>query len=275
MPELPEVTTVGRILNKQVKGKVIEEFNIFYTKLLKTPSIEEMKNLVKGQKIVEVTNVAKYLLIKLEDYVMISHLRMEGKWMIEKPDLYSYPEKHLEAQFKLDDGMMMRYYDTRKFGTLEMYKKEDYITNSSLAKLGPIPMNNQVSGEYLHSKTIRSRKAIKTLLLDQNIIAGLGNIYVNEVLFDAKIHPETVSNELSLEQCTNLIESSDRILTLATEKGGTSIHSFESQAGVRGSFQDYLKVHTKVGQPCPNCNTTIEKIFVNGRGTYYCPNCQK
>lgn len=194
--------------------------------------------------------------------------------MIEEPELYSYDQKHLEAQLVLSNGKFARYYDTRKFGTLELYTSETYQNSPSLAKLGPIPGEIRATAEYLYGKTQRSRKAIKTVLLDQTVIAGLGNIYVNEVLFATKIHPEQPANTMTLQDCENLMQASTKILTKAIELGGTTIHTFKSSVEVEGNYQEHLKVHLRAGQECVNCGFKIAKNFVNGRGTYYCPNCQ-
>ncbi|AUF83371.1 DNA-formamidopyrimidine glycosylase [Mesoplasma syrphidae] len=274
MPELPEVTTVAKILNREIKNLTITDSMIFYTKLLKNVDITTFKAAVKNQKIVEVTNYAKYIAIKLEDWVLISHLRMEGKWMIEEANSYSYDQKHLEAQLALSNGKFARYYDTRKFGTLELYSVDTYKNSPSLVKLGPIPGQLGATSEYLYSKTKRSRKAIKTLLLDQTVVAGLGNIYVNEVLFATKMSPEEPANNLTLQDCKNLMKASKEILSKAIELGGTTIHTFKSSVEVEGNYQEHLKVHLRAGHPCFNCGFKIAKNFVNGRGTYYCPKCQ-
>ncbi|WP_031542103.1 DNA-formamidopyrimidine glycosylase [Mesoplasma photuris] len=276
MPELPEVTTVAKILNKKIQNTKILDSKIFYTKLLKTPSIEEFKSIIKGQTIQRVTNIAKYLLIELDTHVMVSHLRMEGKWSVEEIDELQFKESWLEAQIHLDNNQVLRYYDSRKFGTLELYSKEDYIAKSSIHKLGPTPMQTDLATpEYLYKITKKSKKAIKTLLLDQEKLAGLGNIYVNEVLFKSKVNPERSADSLNLEEVKAILQNSKEILLAAIEMGGTTFHSFKSSATETGHYQDKLMVHSRRKQACLVCGETILFTKVNGRGTEYCPKCQK
>lgn len=275
MPELPEVYTVCKILNEQVKGKTIESFQIFYGKLLKRPSIEEFKMSVKNQKIKQVFNIAKYIIIELETDVIISHLRMEGRWLVEDPDTFTWTERHLEAQFLLDNGKMMRYYDTRKFGTLELLPIDQYYLIPPISNLGLDPTKDEINITDLYTKIHKLRSPIKTVLLAQNILSGIGNIYANEILFAAKISPFKIANELTRKKIETILSASQEILTQAKKSGGTTIHSFEATKGVKGNYQDFLKVHGKVGKQCVNCNQEIKKYFIGGRGTYFCLNCQK
>ncbi|ATZ18579.1 formamidopyrimidine-DNA glycosylase [Williamsoniiplasma somnilux] len=275
MPELPEVVTVCKMLKPEIVNKTIIDFQIFYGKLLQRPSISEFKKKVINQKILNISNFAKYIVIELANDVLISHLRMEGKWIVEDLESFAYPERHLEAQFILNNNKALRYYDTRKFGTLELLSKNEYKNIPPLSKLGPDPTKVNVNAVNFHKIVTKSKRPIKTVLLDQSVLSGLGNIYVNEVLFEAKINPNTPANEISLENCGNILKESSRILKKSIEQGGTSIHSFESAAGVTGNYQNYLKVHGKSGNNCVYCGSKIQKEFVGGRGTYFCPKCQK
>lgn len=275
MPELPEVSTVVKVIRPKIINKIIKNSEIFSDKIIKTESVNNFKNLVKDQKINNVFNKAKYIVIELDDYVIISHLRMTGKWVVEQPNNYSYKQSWLRAEILLDDNMMFRFYDARGFGTLDIYNKNNYLVESKLNKLGPIPMNGQTTVDYLYSKTKNSNKAIKTLLLDQNIIAGLGNIYVNEVLFLSKILPDKASKLLSKEQIKDIIHNADQVLKKAIQMNGTTINDFESLPGVKGQYQIELKVHLQNNKNCQVCGSKILKIQVNQRGTYYCSKCQK
>ncbi|EOA07052.1 Formamidopyrimidine-DNA glycosylase [Mycoplasma yeatsii 13926] len=275
MPELPEVSTVVKVIKPKITNKIIKDANIFSEKIIKTKSAFDFKNLVKNQKINEVFNKAKYIVIKLDDYVIISHLRMTGKWVVEQQNNYSYKQSWLRAEILLDDDMVFRFYDARGFGTLDIYNKNNYLVESKLNKLGPVPLNGQTTVDYLYSKTKNSNKAIKTLLLDQNIIAGLGNIYVNEVLFLSKILPNKASKLLSKEQIKDIIYNAEQVLQKAIEMNGTTINDFESLPGVKGEYQNELKVHLQNNKNCKVCGSKILKIQVNQRGTYYCNNCQK
>ena len=197
---------------------------------------------------------------------------MEGKYYV-KPTNEEY-EKHEHIIFNLDNNYDLRYKDVRKFGVMKLVKTKDIYNTEEIRKLGIEPDSKELTKEYIYS-LIKFNKPIKELLLDQSIINGLGNIYVDEVLFSSKIHPERKGNSISLEECDKIRNSCYEIITKATKYKGTTIRSYTSSLGVEGEYQKYLKVHTRVNKPCLECNTKIEKIRVGGRGTYYCPNCQK
>ena len=196
---------------------------------------------------------------------------MEGKYFIKEP---SEPlNKHDHVVFTLNDKEELRYNDTRKFGKMHLVKKEE-LNNSLLSKLGKEPWDKTLTKEYLKEK-INNKKAIKTLLLDQSIIVGIGNIYADEILFLSKINPETIGSNLNDKNLLDIIENTKKVLEKAIEAGGTTIHTYTSVDGITGRFQQELLVHNRKGNPCPECKTEIVKIVVNGRGTYYCPKCQK
>jgi len=284
MPELPEVHVVADFLEHHVQGKTIDQFQLFYTPLFvnlkdqadKQAIVDTWKQNLHDQTIQQVFNYGKYLIFKLDDYDMISHLRMEGKWILEPPTDYAYDSELVEAQFSFtNDKQVLRYYDLRRFGTLQLVPGNTWKELPAIAKLGYQPDDVRATPEWLYAKLQHSRKAIKTVLLDQTIILGLGNIYANEVLFAAKINPLRPANEVSLEDCKHILDASKRILADSIVHGGTTIHSFAAANGVFGHYQQFLKVHGRAGQKCEVCGHTIEKIMVNGRGTYFCPYCQK
>jgi len=283
MPELPEVRMVVKFLKENLTGKTIDQFSLYYNPLLvnlKTISnvsleIEQWKKNLHQQEITDVFAHGKYIIFQLTNFEMISHLRMEGKWVIENPQSYAYSEKLVEAQFSFTNQQeVLRYYDSRRFGTLELLKKDQWSKIPAIAKLGYEPFNKLATTEWLFAKLQRSKKAIKTVLLDQTIILGLGNIYANEVLFSAKIHPERSANEVNLEESEQILKASKKILNDSIAVGGTTIHSFSTGNKVSGKYQDYLKVHGRAEQNCYVCGTKILKIVVGGRGTYYCSFCQ-
>jgi len=283
MPELPEVRMVVKFLKENLTGKTINEFSLYYNPLLvnlKTTNnvsleIEQWKKNLHQEKITDVFAHGKYIIFQLTNFEMISHLRMEGKWVIEKPEIYAYSENLVEAQFSFaSQPEVLRYYDSRRFGTLELLNKDQWDKTPAIAKLGYEPFNKLATAQWLFSKLQRSRKAIKTVLLDQTIILGLGNIYVNEVLFSAKIHPERSANEVSLEEADQILQASKKILNDSIAVGGTTIHSFSTGNKVSGRYQDYLQVHGRAQQNCYACGSKILKIVVGGRGTYFCLSCQ-
>ncbi len=203
---------------------------------------------------------------------------MEGKYFIKK---HNEPiDKHEHVIFQLDDGYDLRYADVRKFGRMNLVKKELLDTVEGVTKQGREPIDNELekdklTKEYLYEKVHSKKLPLKELLLDQTIISGLGNIYADEVAFASKLNPLKEGTKLTKNDCQNIIDSSKKIITKAIEEGGTTIRSYTSSLGVTGHYQDYLMVHKKEGEPCPICGTTIKRIKVGGRSTYYCPKCQK
>ncbi len=269
MPELPEVETVRRILEKQVVGKVIHHVDVFYEPMIKT-DLQTFKLAVQGQEIVRLERYGKYLVFVLKDVVFIVHLRMEGKFFIKQ---YEQRDKHEHIIFTFEDGATLRYHDVRKFGTVDVKTHENYLTTHPISSLGPEPKDADPKTVYqtLHHKKV----AVKTALLDQHIISGLGNIYVDETLFLSRIKPTRRTDRLTKKEVKTLIESARIVLAKAVKLGGTTIRSYTASLGVTGRFQHELNVHTKVGEPCNVCGTIIIKTKVGGRGTYACPTCQK
>ena len=269
MPELPEVETVKETLKQLVLNSTIESVDFFYPNIIKKPSYDRFQELIKGQTINDITRRGKYLVFHLDDYYLISHLRMEGKYFIKKDEEI---EKHEHIVFNLTDGRTMRYHDVRKFGTLDLISKEIAI-DEYLSHIGPEPFSDEFNAQYLLSKA--KKKNIKGFLLDQSIVAGIGNIYVNEICFITRINPERIVNTLTLEDFERIINATRNVLNKAISLGGTTIRSYTSSLGVTGRFQNELLVHGKAGENCPECGEPISKIKVGGRGTYYCDNCQK
>ncbi|WP_338983182.1 DNA-formamidopyrimidine glycosylase [Spiroplasma endosymbiont of Othius punctulatus] len=274
MPELPEVETVVRVLNKQIKNKTIKKLNIIYKKILQNTTEDIICKTLEGNKILNISRKSKFIVFEFEENVMISHLRMEGKWYYY-PNLETIPSKHTEVNIIFDDETQLMYFDTRKFGTIHLFKKDEYEKVNPIAKLGPEPFSSDMTPEVLYKKLQKRKTPIKSVLLDQSVIAGLGNIYVNEVLFECQIHPNKPSNEITLLQCQSIIEKSIFILKKAIEYGGTTIKSFQSSAENKGGYQQFLKVHFNENKPCKNCGNSVVKTFINGRGTYICVVCQK
>lgn len=263
MPELPEVETVKETLKKLLIGKTIKDVLVFYKNIIGEISQEEFINEVKGQTINDIKRKGKFLIFCLDDKYLLSHLRMEGKYFIKPVD--EEINKHEHIVFLFDD-FSLRYHDTRKFGVMLIRKDLD---TPPLSNLGFEPWDLTI--DYLKPKM--NNKPIKELLLDQSIISGLGNIYADEVCAYAHIHPKTPANSLNDEELNKIIEGSKVILEKAILAGGTTIRSYLSSLNVSGRFQQELIVHTK--DKCGFCQGRIVKIRVGGRGTYYCPYCQK
>lgn len=272
MPELAEVRTVKKALKNKLIGRKITDIIYRYDGIIKSDK-EEFKNILIGRKITDIDNYGKWLYIKLGSYTILSHLRMEGKYYI-KPSEEEY-EKHEHIIFKLDNDMDLRYKDTRKFGIMILVKTKDIEKVKEIEKLGIEPDDSKLTNTYIYDKIHDSNKPIKELLLDQSIINGLGNIYVDEVLFASRIMPTRLGCNVTLEECERIKCEGSRIIKKATECGGTTIRSYTSSLGVEGTYQNYLLVHTKENEKCMMCGNTIKKIKVGGRGTYICDKCQK
>ena len=271
MPELPEVETVKNGLVKKVLNKKITNCKIIYEGIIAYPQKEEFINNIINQTIIDINRKGKFLIFELNDYYLISHLRMEGKYFIKNKE--ESLNKHDHVIFTLDDKEELRYNDTRKFGKMHLVKKDE-LNKTPLSKLGLEPWDKELTKEYLKQK-LNKKKAIKTLLLDQSIITGIGNIYADEILFLSKINPETMGINLTNKNLQDIIDNTKIILEKAIKLGGTTIHTYTSVDGITGRFQQELLVHGKKTLPCPICKQEILKITVNGRGTYYCPKCQK
>ena len=272
MPELAEVEVVRQRLCDEALRKRIKEVIINYGKTIETNQDDFKKHLF-NQSFVDVKRKGKYLIFQTDDYDMVSHLRMEGRYYYK--DSSDAVLKHEHVIFRFDNGKDLRYYDSRKFGRIALLPKNTYMEYPGIKKLGLDANDPSLTKEYLYEKLKNKKLAIKTSLLDQSIIAGLGNIYVNEVLFLAHIDPRISSDKITLKDCEHIIKYAKEVLDESIKFKGTTIHSFESSLGVTGGYQEKLKVHGRANEECVQCKTKILKIKVNGRGTYYCPKCQK
>lgn len=274
MPELPEVETVRRTLEVLTIGKEMKEVSVTWPKMIKTPSeVEQFNDALKGQTIKEIGRRGKFLIIYTDVYALVSHLRMEGKY-----GLFSSPDpvdKHTHVIFHFTDGTELRYKDVRKFGTMHLYEKGKEFQTQPLADLGPEPFSGDFTLEWLSGKLKKTNRKIKPALLDQKVLVGLGNIYVDEALFRAKIHPERIANSLTSEEEAVLHREIVNTLSEAVEKGGSTIRSYVNSQGQIGMFQLQLFVYGRKNEPCKVCGTPLEKTVVGGRGTHYCPSCQK
>ena len=270
MPELPEVETVKEVLKKQILNQKILDVIVNYPKMIENMSSLEFINKLKHQTIIDIKRRGKWLLFELNNYYLLSHLRMEGKYYIKSFD--DEVTKHQHVIFKFKD-FELRYNDTRKFGRMYLLDKDNIYNTKPLNELGYEPWDNNLNIEYLKSKYKNKRLPIKTVLLDQSIIVGIGNIYDDEILFLSKINPYKKANELTDIELNNIINNTKIVLSKAIKLGGTTIKTYTSSEGVHGRFQNELLVHTKTN--CPICNSKLNIDKINGRSTYYCINCQK
>lgn len=274
MPELPEVETVRRTLEQLVLGKEIMEVSVFWPKIIKAPEpVEQFQDALRGQTIQKIGRRGKFLIFTLDDYAMVSHLRMEGKYGVHvKEEPY---DKHTHVIFTFTDGSELRYRDVRKFGTMHLFRKGEEMEQMPLLHLGPEPLSEEFTVEGLSAKLARTGRKIKPVLLDQTVVVGIGNIYVDESLFRSGIHPERKASSLTLAEIKRLHAEIIVTLSEAVEKGGSTIRSYVNSQGQIGMFQLELNVYGRKGETCKVCDTPLEKLVVAGRGTHICPSCQQ
>ncbi|MFJ8529895.1 DNA-formamidopyrimidine glycosylase [Bacillus sp. NPDC094106] len=273
MPELPEVENVRRTLENLVTGKTIKDVIVTYPKLVKRPDDAELfKEMLRGETIERIERRGKFLLLYVTKYVIVSHLRMEGKYLLHKGD--EPVDKHTHVRFQFTDGTELHYKDVRKFGTMHLFKKGEEFEQMPLADLGPEPFDVELTPGYLQERLQKTNRKIKVVLLDQRLLVGLGNIYVDEVLFRSGIYPEREASSLTKAEIEKIHEATVTTLREAVERGGSTIRTYINSQGQIGSFQELLNVYGRKGEPCVTCGTVIEKTVVGGRGTHYCPTCQ-
>lgn len=273
MPELPEVETVRRGLQRVMIGKTISEIHIHETRLRFPVKPRSLRKWIARQSITAVERRAKYVLCRMSnDAHLVIHLGMSGRllWCNAAREL----EKHDHIQFVLEDGDELRFRDPRRFGLVDAIapgKLEDYV---HFRHLGIEPFSAAFTPEVLFEQTRGLTRPIKNYLMDANKIAGVGNIYANEALFRVGIHPEQAAGKLQLRDWQKLVKALRKILETAIASGGTTLNDFYNSDGEMGYFQQHLKVYSREGEPCATCGATIRRIVQLGRSSYFCPKCQ-
>ena len=274
MPELPEVETVRRTLNALITGKQIEHVTVRLPRIIQRPDdIQAFAHLLAGHSITEVQRRGKFLRIVLDGLVLVSHLRMEGRY-----GLYTSGDpldKHTHVIFHFTDGSELRYNDVRQFGTMHLFQEGEDLKLPPLNKLGHEPLEPSFTRQKFKEIVAGKSTKIKSLLLNQEYVVGIGNIYVDESLHRAGIHPEGSARSLSGEQLDKLYTAIVDTLTEAVNAGGSSIKSYVNGQGESGTYQQQLLIYGRKHEPCSSCGTMIEKTVVGGRGTHYCPSCQR
>ncbi|MSP06465.1 MAG: bifunctional DNA-formamidopyrimidine glycosylase/DNA-(apurinic or apyrimidinic site) lyase [Candidatus Fonsibacter sp.] len=286
MPELPEVEVTRRTLLKFIENKVIKNIKINNPNLrFKIPN--NFKKNITGQRIIKILRRSKYILIYLKnDYVMIAHLGMSGKFLIKnnysknflKTSYYfnEFSKKHNHLEFFFSNNLKVIYNDPRRFGFFLLDKISKLNVNKFLSKLGPEPLGKYLKKDYLILKTKATQRTIKTLLMDQRFISGIGNIYANEILFLSKISPNKISSKLSLIDINRLYLSIGKVLKRAIKLGGSSIKDFQSSVGQKGHFQNEFKVYDREDLKClrAGCSDLIVRVVSQGRASFFCHECQ-
>lgn len=270
MPELPEVETIARNLRlgnevPALPGRRIERATLHWPRHVETPSVRAFQRRIRGRTIQDVGRRGKYLVLPLDRYTLLIHLRMSGDLLLEPSDSPNSPYDH--TVFHLDNGWELRFRDSRKFG--RVYLVED--PESILGKLGPEPLSPEFTADTFQDILGGRKRILKTLLLDQSILAGIGNIYADEALYIARLHPTRRSDSLTSEEIHELWVGIRDALQRGLVHNGASIDWVYRG----GEFQNHFQVYQRAGEACPVCGTTIERIVVGQRGTHFCPTCQQ
>ena len=273
MPELPEVEQIKRTLASQVEGARIDQIEVLLARIIKAPQDSQtfMRQLT-GKTIERLERRGKYLLVRLSDHwTMVVHLRMTGQLLFVEP---TAEVRFARIIFSLSNGRCLCYADNRTLGTIYLLPDDSLDTLSGLAGLGPEPFAVELTAQSLLARAQGRRIAIKSMLLDQRIIAGIGNIYADESLFAAKIHPQRPAGTLTLAEWEKLLSAVRAVLTQAINNHGTTFRNYRDGNGEAGGNQFYLQAYGKAGKPCEQCGAVMIRITVGGRGTCFCPQCQ-
>lgn len=273
MPELPEVETIRRELEPIIVGKTFTEPQLHMPTTIACPAPEEFISGLTGRKITGLGRRGKYLLLNLNCGILVVHLRMTGNLVyIEKGN--SREERFLRVTLPFEDGSALYYSDMRRFGRLWLVCDNEELESMVLKNIGPDIVNELSRDEFIDLVSKRERRGLKALLLDQGFAAGMGNIYTDECLFRCGVHPSSAAGTLSREEAGKLYDAVQNVLAEGIEFGGTTFRDYRNASGALGDFQSRLNVYNRKGEKC-RCGTPIEKTVVAGRGTYFCPHCQK
>ena len=267
MPELPEVETVRAQLAPGLTGRVLARVEILDPRLTRPHDLFEVVEELEGDRIVAVERRGKYLVFRLESGLgLLVHLRMTGGF-------HWSPVTHERAVLELDDGTRLAYRDVRRFGTwlvLEDADLEPYLA----AKNGPEPLGSRFTARWLGEQLARRRGPVKAVLLDQRVVAGLGNIYADEALWRARVNPLRPANDLSADEVARVARAIRAALRMGIDRQGSTLRDYAAPDGASGSMQDEFRVYGREGLPCQRCRTSITKTRIGGRGTWFCPRCQ-
>lgn len=270
MPELPEVETVVRALRQPLIGRTITRVRNDWPRHIGTPGLDELRVRIQGCQVQAIHRRAKYLVFSLsQGETLIIHLKMSGHLAVVEAT--EPADKYVHTVFELDNGQELRFRDMRKFGRVYLVTNPEQI----LGKLGPEPLEAEFTPAVLQERLNGRTRALKPLLLDQERLAGVGNIYADEALFYAKLHPTRPANTLSQKEFKALHAAIQKVLRLGIEREGASIQLYVKPDGSKGDMQNAVAVFRRTGDPCYECGRPIERIVLGGRSTHFCSNCQK
>jgi len=271
MPELPEVETTRRGIEPHICGQKIQRLIVRQPRL-RWPVPEQLARRIKHALITQLSRRGKYLLISTDTGTLIIHLGMSGSLCVVKGN--AHPGLHDHIDLLLENGARLRFRDPRRFGAW-LWTDKPPETHPLLYRLGPEPLSNAFNADYFHSLSRGRKLAIKSLLMDSHAVAGVGNIYANEALFLAGIHPARAAGRISQRRYDQLVSALKRLLSAAIRQGGTTLRDFTSGEGKPGYFRQSLNVYAQQGKPCPICTTPIRETRTAQRSTFYCPHCQR
>jgi len=287
MPELPEVETVRIGLSKLLPGRIVAAIESDWAKSFPNAQ-SDVEAFLIGSKVVKIARRAKVLLIELSSkYSLVIHLKMTGQLVFRGEQSFgaghpsnsligSLPDKSTRATVTFKDGSRLFFNDQRKFGWMRLIPTAEVMNLDFFKKVGPEPLAADFTAEKFRGRLMRRPGSnIKAVLLDQTIIAGIGNIYADESLWGARIHPSTLVKNISAQKLTKLYEALIAVLKLSIEKGGSTDRNYVNAEGKKGSYISFANVFRREGKPCSRCGTIIIKTRVAGRGTHLCPHCQK
>ncbi|MTI96219.1 MAG: bifunctional DNA-formamidopyrimidine glycosylase/DNA-(apurinic or apyrimidinic site) lyase [Firmicutes bacterium] len=271
MPELPEVQTVVADLEPHLIGRRVESVTVDDPLLVRFPQQAEFCRRLEGKEILTVTRRGKYIVIGLEQQLTwMIHLRMTGRLLLN----LAKEEKYLRAWFRLDDGTTVWYCDLRRFGDMWAWYPGEETQLGGFIDLGPEPLADDFCSTWLLGRAANRRAPVKTLLLDQRVVAGLGNIYVDEALFLAGIDPRRPASSISAAEAETLCLTIREVLSGAISARGTTFRDYRSGRGTSGEYQQKLNVYGRSGEPCRECGARLASVRIGGRSSVYCPRCQ-
>ena len=273
MPELPEVETIRRQLAPALEGRRIERLAVLDPRWCEPAPPEAVEDALRGRRVEHLGRRGKYLIVSVEEDIhLVMHLRMTGNLLL-RDDADEPP--HLRARFELDSGQRLLFVDVRRFGTGDVLLGSDALADYFSSRLGVEPLGPDFTADALRALARGRRQPVKAFLLSQERVAGVGNIYGDEALFRARIHPLRAVGTLRRAQIGALRDAVVETLEQGIDAKGASIDDYRHIDGAEGSFQDRFLVYSRAGEPCPRCGTPIQKLRAAGRGTYVCPNCQR
>ena len=274
MPELPEVETVRRSLELILPGRIFVRIEVREPRLRTRVDEDRLNELVRDRRVLTLERRAKYVIVRLAGgSCLLLHLGMTGQLLILSP---SHPlDKHDHVIFSLDNGAELRFRDPRRFGSVVAVEEQHLDAHESLRHLGPEPLAEEFTPDYLFGRSRNSRVPVKSFLMDQRVVVGVGNIYASESLFLAGVHPLVKAGRLSRSRWQKIHRAIRQVLQEAITAGGTTLSDFRDSDGSSGYFQTMLRVYGRKGEPCPACQRPVRSQVLAGRSTFYCPACQK